>query len=203
MTRHRRAFLRFASAILSGIMLGGCGGASEPAAQPGSATDTASAGDTTNPAPTPKKLSPTPRDVPGLDAADAALVTGYLGWTELTQPPIAELQRLGSAHGGQKRVWASPQRQALVDHGTRRFPYPDGTVIVKQGTQGDAVTLIALMEKTGAGGAGTGGWRYAEYTRATADDAFTKVGLAQSGCAGCHLNANTRQQTDWVFWSVR
>ena len=203
MTRHRRAFLPFASAILAGIMLVGCGGASEPAAQPASATDTSSAGDTTAPAPTPKKLSPTPRDVPGLDAADAALVTGYLGWTELTQPPIAELQSLGSAHGGQKRVWASPQRQALVDHGTRRFPYPDGTVIVKQGTQGDAVTLIALMEKTGAGGAGTGGWRYAEYTRATADDAFTKVGLAQSGCAGCHMNANTRQQTDWVFWSVR
>lgn len=43
----------------------------------------------------------------------------------------------------------------------------------------------------------------AGYTRATADAAFTKVGLARSGCAGCHMNANTRQQTGWVFWSLR
>lgn len=108
-----------------------------------------------------------------------------------------------AAHGGTKRVWASPQRDALVDGATQRFPDPDGTVIVKQGTQGGEVTLIALMEKTGAGGSNTGGWRYAEYTRATGEAAFAKVGLPQSGCAGCHMNANTRQPTDWVFWSLR
>lgn len=45
------------------------------------------------------------------------------------------------------------------------------------------MTLIALMEKTGTGGSETGGRRYAEHTRATADVAFTKVGLAKSGCA--------------------
>jgi hypothetical protein len=151
---------------------------------------------------TSEKAGPAVADLTGLDDADAALIAGYLGWTELTKPPVAELASLGGAHGGEKRVWASPTREALTNGGSQSFPYPDGAVVVKQGTQGDAVTLLALMEKTGAGGAATGGWRYVEYTRASGDGPFTKVGLSQAGCAGCHQNANTRQPTDWVFWAL-
>lgn len=197
----RRASCFVVAAFLTGVAVVGCGGADEPAKRPATTSPPTTVAPPT-PTATPKKSGPTATDVPGLDATDAALIAGYLGWTELTKPPIAQLQTLGNAHGGKKRVWASPQREALVEGAAQQFPYPDGTVIVKQGTSGDAVTLIALMEKTGAGGAETGGWRYVEYIRAGADDAFTKVGLSQSGCAACHMNANTRQPTDWVFWSL-
>ena len=204
MSRIRRALVALPVALLAIAGPIGCGDDSEPAAAPATTAVTTSTPETPTPTvpSTPKKAGPAAADLTGLDAADAALIAGYLGWTELTKPPIAELASLGSAHGGQKRIWASPTRQALTRGGTQAFPYPDDTVVVKQGTDGDAVTLIALMEKTGAGGAATGGWRYVEYTRATGDDPFTEVGLSQSGCAGCHQNANTRQSTDWVFWAL-
>lgn len=201
MGHFRRASFVVVVAFVTSVAVAGCGAVDEPATRPVTTSPSTSVAPPT-PSSTPKKSGPTATDLPGLDAADAALIAGYLGWTELTKPPIDELQTLGNAHGGQKRVWASPQREALVEGATQQFPYPDGTVIVKEGMTGDAVTLIALMEKTGAGGTETGGWRYVEYIRAGADDAFTKVGLPQSGCAGCHMNANTRQPTDWVFWSL-
>lgn len=204
MSRIRCALVALPVALLAIAGPIGCGGDSEPAAAPTTTATTTSAPDPPTPTapPTRTKAGPAAADLTGLDAADAALIAGYLGWTELTKPPMAELTGLGSAHGGQKRVWASPTRQALTQDGTQRFPYPDDTVVVKQGAEGDVVTLIAVMEKTGVGGAATGGWRYVEYTRATGDDPFTKVGLSQSGCAGCHQNANTRQSTDWVFWAL-
>lgn len=197
------ALVAFSTAIVAGIALVACGGGSKPGAPPATTEPAATVSETTAPAPAPKTSGPVASDLAGLDAADAALIAGYLGWTELTEPPIAELQGLGSAHGGDKRVWASPQRDALLEGGRQRFPYPDDTVIVKEAQRGGVVTLIALMEKTGAGGTATGGWRYAEYTRTSADSPYAKVGLSQSGCAGCHENANTRQQTDWVFWALR
>ena len=198
-----RTLVVIPTAIVLSAALVACGSGGEPAAPPATTEATTTVADTTTPTPSPTKAGPTASDLAGIDAADARLIAGYLAWTELTQPPIPELQGLGSAHGGDKRVWASPRRDALVESGTQRFPYPDDTVIVKEGQQGGTVTLIALMEKTGAGGAATGGWRYVEYTRSSADSAYAKVGLSQSGCANCHQNANTRQQTDWVFWALR
>lgn len=207
MSRLRHALLIIPLVMLAAAGPVGCGGNDEPASAPtttpATTTDSPDASTSTSTAtPTPTKAGPASADLTGLDAADAALIAGYLGWTELTKPPIAELASLGSAHGGEKRVWASPTREALTSGGAQRFPYPQGSVVVKQGAQGDVVTLIALMEKNGDGGAATGGWRYVEYTRASADDPFTKVGLSQSGCAGCHQNADTRQSTDWVFWAL-
>lgn len=193
----RRTTLRHVALILvlAGVA-GACGATTDPDAPPPAAP-------TTNAPPTPAQAGPAARDLAGVDRADAELIAGYLGWTELTVPPIDALTSLGSAHGGTKRIWASPQRNALVDGtGRQRFPYPNGTVIVKQGSRDGAPVLIALMEKTGAAGA-TGGWRYVEYTRSTPDSPYAKVGLPEAGCAGCHANASTRQQTDWVFWSLR
>ncbi len=204
MERIRHALVALPVALVAIAGPTGCGGDSEPAAAP--ATTAAATSTLETPtrtaAPAPLEAGPTAADLTGLAKADAALIAGYLGWTELTKPPIAELASLGSAHSGQKRIWASPTRQALTRGGAQRFPYPDDTVVVKQGTNGDVVTLIALMEKTGVDGVATGGWRFVEYTRATGGGPFAKVALPQSGCAGCHQNASTRQPTDWVFWAL-
>ena len=186
--------------VVAALGLAACGGA-DTADTTAATTSTEQPPPTTTPSP--KKSGPTAVDLAGMDRQDAALIAGYLGWTELTAGPTADLQGLGSAHPGDKRIWASPQRDALTDGTAQIFPYPAGTVIVKEAKTGRAVTLIALMEKTGTADPATGGWRYVEYTRQTGDAPYAKVGLPESGCADCHSSANIRQQTDWVFWSLR
>jgi Cytochrome P460 len=198
---HRHHMILIAAlAVIATVGPVACGGTDASNAP---ATSTAETPATTSPAPSPKKSGPTAIDLKGMDAADAALIAGYLGWTELSKPPIAELQSLGGAHPGDKRIWASPQRDALTDGTAQTFPYPDGTVIVKQAQTAGTVTLIALMEKTGNADPSNGGWRYVEYTRPTADAPLAKVGLPESGCADCHSQANAQQKTDWVFWSLQ
>ncbi len=182
----------------------GCGGGDEPAAPPAPPPVTTATAEApvppAAPATTPTTPSaPTP-DLPGLPAGEAGLIAGYAGWTELTTAPIAELRSLGAgAHRGAKRIWASPTSGVGPD--VQVFPYRRGSVVVKEARSGDAITLIAIMEKVRANDAATGGWRYAEYTRPDGGGDFTKVAFPESGCASCHMNANTRQKTDWVFFS--
>ena len=109
----------------------GCGDAGDTSTDaPTTATATQPATTTTAtapPEPSPKATS----GLVGIAAADAALIDGYLAWTRLPEPPRAELRSLGGAHAGAKRICASPQREALAG-GTQSFPYPGGTVIVKE-----------------------------------------------------------------------
>ena len=188
------------AAVALAAALAGCGGdaPSSPSTTAATATQATSTVGTT--APTPGAAMP---GLPGIGAADAALIEGYLGWTPLPKPPIADLRSLGGAHAGTKRIFASPGRAALVADGTQRFPYPRGTVVVKEGRSDGEVILVAIMQKVRANDAATGGWRYVEYNRASAGEPFAKVNFPESGCAGCHLNANSRQKTDWVFFSLR
>ena len=179
--------------LLGAVLWAGCGG-SDPAAETTSPPPVP-----TTPAPPPQRTvsvpaTPTP-PLPGIPAADAALIDGYRDWTALTKPPIPELATLGSAHQGARRVWVDLPAADIA------LPYPQGTIVVKEGRSGDTVDLIAIMQKLRANDATTGGWRYVEYTRDGSGD-FARVGLPESGCAGCHLNANTRQKTDWVFFSL-
>jgi hypothetical protein len=191
------------AAVVLALPVAGCGGGGDTstgASTTATATQPATAMTTsTPPEPSPKATS----DLVGIAAADAALIKGYLAWTRLTEPPRAELRSLGGAHAGTKRIFASPSRTVLVAGGTQRFPYPRGTVVVKEGRTDGEITLVAIMEKVRANDAATGGWRYAEYNRASAGEPFAKVNFPESGCAGCHMNANTRQSTDWVFHSLR
>ncbi len=196
--------LAAALVLALGAAAAGCGGDDAPSAgttAPAPVTGTTTP--TSPPATTPQAepAPPTP-DLSGLEASDAALIDGYLGWTELTTPPVASLRALGSAHGGDKRIFASPPADELRSGGAQRFPYPRDTVIVKEGRRGGALTLIAIMEKVRANDADRGGWRYAEYMRPGGGQAFAKVGFSEAGCAGCHQNANSTQKTDWVFYSL-
>lgn len=200
MPDHRRALAGIAAALL--LTAAGCGGSDETPTSAATTTQppVEAPPDTTAPADPLPGATP---DLVGIPAADAKLIEGYLGWTRLAEPPRASLRSLGGAHAGAKRIFASPPRAELVAGGAQRFPYPRGTVVVKEARTDGEVTLVAIMEKVRANDAATGGWRYAEYNRASAGEPFAKVNFPESGCAGCHSNASSRQSTDWVFYSLR
>ena len=183
--------------LLAVVAISGCGGSDE------SQTTPVVSADATEPPPATTETAPAPApaatpDLPGLPTEEARLIAGYADWTELATPPAPSLRPLGEgAHQGEKRIWASPN--AGVGAGDQSFPYPKGSVVVKAGRSGGAVTLIAIMQKVRENDAQTGGWRYVEYTRSAATEDFAKVGAPESICTGCHVQANTTQKTDWVF----
>jgi hypothetical protein len=45
-------------------------------------------------------------------------------------------------------------------------------------------------------GTANGGWRWEEFTRASPQARFTRVGFPESGCAACHMQAKAN---DYVF----
>lgn len=201
----RRASVVAAScaAVALALPVAGCGDTGGRSTSTRAATVETQAGPppTTTPAdPQPRVLTP---DLVGINAADVALIEGYLGWTRLAKPPIPALRSLGGAHAGAKRIFTSATRGALVRGGAQRFPYPRGTVVVKEARTDGVVTLVAIMEKVRANDGSTGGWRYREYNRASGGEPFTRVSFPESGCASCHMNARSRQATDWVFSSLR
>ena len=138
-------------------------------------------------------------DLAGIPAPDRALALASDRWTRLTRRPVASLQSLGGAHPGTKSIRVSRSRAELTRrNGRQRFPYPRRTVIVKTGTVGDTVTLVAIMRKVAAGDAASS-WRYVEYTRGSSGGSFSRVGGGQSLCSGCHMAAEQTQGSDWVF----
>jgi len=142
-------------------------------------------------------------DVRGLAPADAKAVLASTGWTRLGKPPRAALRALGAAHPGSKKVVVSETRAQLTRNGRQAYPYPRGTVVVKTGTTGSVVTLIAIMRKVRAANPQNGGWSFHEYTRSSAAEAFQRTSFPEAGCADCHANAARTQRTDWVFYSLR
>lgn len=114
-----------------------------------------------------------------------AYVEGYAKWPKVNAKPIAG----GSpAHRGTKNVYASKRKQ-----GAR---YPVGTIVVKTATPPGKrwLSLVATMRRIK--GRANGGWRWEEFTRASASQRFARVVLPESGCAGCHMQASSN---DYVF----
>lgn len=137
-------------------------------------------------------------DLRGVPAADAALVRAAWAGTELEVPADGRFADLGSAHGGDKTVRVDRPRAALAPGGRQRFPYPRGTSVVKMAATDGAVTLIAIMRRTGAAGSAGGGWEWAEYIRGGAGEDFAPIQVPDSVCSGCHATA-AEAGTDWVF----
>jgi hypothetical protein len=92
-------------------------------------------------------------------------------------------------HRGPKNVYVNQARDVIAPNGQQQFPYPDGTVVVKEAIHDEGfVELIAIMRKVG------GDWEYVEHIRRGPDEAFG--GPITGVCAGCHSGAAA---TDFVF----
>lgn len=93
-------------------------------------------------------------------------------------------------HRGTKNVYACNITADALDAGT--FPYPDGTLIVKESTKPgqDYTWLIATARKADSE------WSWDEYKRNFGNEDFYRLPVSESVCTDCHKKA---KDTDFVF----
>jgi len=120
-------------------------------------------------------------------------IAGYERWTKLNFRPLPN--RGGTAHHGVKRVYVNRSRAVLAPGGKQRFPYPNGTIVVKTGSEGGVVTLVAIGRKRRGTDRAHADWQFVEYTRSRAGERFGEIARGQV-CYGCHVGA---RRTDWIF----
>ena len=80
----------------------------------------------------------------------------------------------------------------LAGDGTTNYPFPDGTIVVKERNDPDRLVVdrVYMMEKT------DGAWNYSVYDR-EGDSAFSGRDFGtENFCRDCHLGA---EDTDFVF----
>lgn len=150
-------------------------------------------------APEPEPPPPAPRALPGLPAYTA----GFQRWLRLNAEPIppdsADSQIAGfDAHRSTKQVYVNRTRAQITGPGgAQRLPYPDGTILLKTGTTGDTITLIAVMRKIAGSDPEHGDWQFIEWKRDSAGESFaTDASLQDATCWGCH---GLVEEDDWVF----
>ncbi|MYE88033.1 T9SS type A sorting domain-containing protein [Candidatus Poribacteria bacterium] len=121
---------------------------------------------------------------------------GYEDWLKLNVQPIPPVPG-GDPHRGTKNVYINQTLETIAPNGQQQFPYPDGTIVVKEATRPnrDFIGLIAVMWKEAGSNPAFGDWRFEEYLRGAPDAEFH---LAFEGgvCTGCHSGAAA---TDFVF----
>jgi hypothetical protein len=129
--------------------------------------------------------------LPGLPANTA----GYERWLRLNQDPIPP--KPADPHNGTKNVYANQNRAVLAPDGRQAFPYPNGTVVVKEITHpgGDFVSVVAVMWKAKGSDPAHNDWTFVEYIRGAANEPF-RVLAKDATCWGCHATA---AGTDYVF----
>lgn len=129
--------------------------------------------------------------LPGLPADTA----GYERWLRLNRDPIPP--KPVDPHSGTKNVYANQNRKTLAPNGTQTFPYPNGTVVVKDITRVGSgfVGLVAVMWKAKGSDPAHNDWTFVEYIRDAADQPF-RVLAKDGACWGCHATAGA---SDYVF----
>jgi len=203
MRRLNRAFLVIGAAAALGGGLAACGGdddssdadatteeAPAATAQAEPATTEQAPAPTTTEAPEPE---PPPMAAPGLPQD----VAGFMSWLRLNAEPIPPDP--AAPHGETKNVFVNQTRADLTQGGSQQFPYPNGTIVVKEGSRGgDRAAIVAIMRKMAGVDPAHGDWEYIEYARNSPDEAYTV--LAQDEvCWTCHAAA---EGTDWVYTAL-
>ena len=121
---------------------------------------------------------------------------GYDQWLKLNAQPIPPVPGF-DPHRGTKNVYVNKTREEIAPNGQQQFPYPDGSIVVKDAIRPDKdfIGLVAVMWKEAGSNPAFGDWRFEEYTRNAPDADF---GLLASGaaCTGCHAGATAM---DFVF----
>ena len=144
------------------------------------------------PQPQPEPEPEPPATLPGLPDDTA----GYDQWLKLNAQPIPPAEG-ADPHRGTKNVYVNQTREVIAPNGEQKFPYPDGTIIVKEATRPgkDFIGLIAVMWKEAGGDPAAGNWRFEEFLR-NAPDAEFRLAFEGAVCTGCHSGAAA---TDFVF----
>ena len=123
-------------------------------------------------------------------------VAGYTQWLKLNAAPIPPAQG-GDPHNGTKNVYVNKTREDIAPNGEQQFPYPDGSIVVKEANRPgkDFVGLIAIMRKKAGVDPDHNDWEFIEYVR-NASDAEFRVIAKDGVCWGCHAQV---EDIDYVF----
>ncbi len=131
-------------------------------------------------------------DLPGLPID----VAGYSKWLKLNAVPIPPAAG-GEPHLGTKNVYVNQTRERLAPNGKQQFPYPEGSIVVKEAYRPDKqyVGLIAIMRKIAGTNLEHNDWEFIEYVRNAPDAEFSVI-AAGGICWGCHVRV---EESDYVF----
>ncbi len=123
-------------------------------------------------------------------------IAGYDQWLKLNAEPIPPAPG-GDPHRGTKNVYVNQTREKIAPNGEQKFPYPDGTIVVKDATRPgkDFIGLVAVMWKEAGKHPDAGDWRFEEYLRGAPDAEF-RLAFEGGICIGCHSGVAA---TDFVF----
>ena len=126
-------------------------------------------------------------------------IAGYQNWLRLNAAPIPPAPG-GDPHRGTKNVYVNQVREAIAPDGQQQFPYPNGSVVVKEAVRPDRdfIGLIAIMRKVQDADPAHNDWVFVEYVRNEADEAFREI-ASDATCWGCHAGA---AGTDYVFTTL-
>ena len=121
---------------------------------------------------------------------------GYDKWLKINAEPIPPVAG-GDPHNGTKNVYVNQERDTIAPDGEQQFPYPDGSIVVKDTVRPnkDYIGLIAIMRKKAGSAPDHNDWEFIEYTRNDPDDEF-KVLASGRICWGCHARVEDK---DYVF----
>lgn len=127
-------------------------------------------------------------------------VAGYTQWLKLNADPIPPVPG-GDPHNGTKNVYVNKTREDIAPNGEQQFPYPDGSIVVKEANRPgkDYVGLIAIMRKKAGVDPDHNDWEFIEYVRNAPDAEFSVI--AKDGvCWGCHARVG---DIDYVFTELQ
>jgi hypothetical protein len=100
-----------------------------------------------------------------------------LNYESFSRAPGYETRRDSNApHGGAVDIYVNPVIQAVITENTPLTEWPVDSLVVKNGFDGDALTLVAAMEKR------ADGWFWAEYDEEGSAIYSGKPDL----CINCH-----------------
>jgi hypothetical protein len=123
-------------------------------------------------------------------------VDGYFSWTRLNP----QRNFIQSAHAAPKDVYVNDVGAESAS--TRSFPFPEGSVLVKEITDEETMTIAMLpsMRKVAGFDPDNGDWQYAMFERQD-DGSFAGEWLAADHemhqmCVGCHTGA---ADNDYAF----
>ncbi len=108
-------------------------------------------------------------------------IKGYKNWLKMNRKPVD-----GRTHG-LANIYINQTRTKIAPDGKLKFPFPDGTVIVKEVLKSD---LVAIMRKVKGFDPDHNDWQWIEY------GAGESVAGKDGDCWSCHGGASDR---DYVF----